>query len=86
MTWLFDASGNTMDVYDQEGNLVAADRVFGSNDPDNDNGSWSGDFPDEVLEVMDETAVAEFQASGITMYALQILRHAAFEKIEEGTP
>lgn len=78
MTWYFNPSNTTMDVYDHTGALVAQDREFG--------GAWSGDFPDKVLEVMDETAVEEFQANGITIYALQCLRHGAFELIEEGTP
>jgi hypothetical protein len=76
MTWYFDPEGSTMDVYDHTGTLVAESRAF--------NGVWS-DVPDEVLVVMDEEAVAAFQA-GDNQYVLQTLRHAAFELVEEGTP
>jgi len=76
MTWHFDPSGKTIDVYDHTGTQVASDRPF--------SGVWS-DIPGEVLAVMNEQAVAAFE-SGDTLYTLQTLRHAAFELVEEGTP
>lgn len=76
MTWLFDPSGTTMDVYDHEGTLVASDRSF--------SGRWTDPpgFPDEVLDVMQES----FQTGGPTAYNQQLLRDAALNNIEEGTP
>jgi len=76
VTWYFDPSGETVDVYDHEGSLVAEGKEF--------YGSWSG-VPDVVFTVMDEQAVEAFQ-NGDTMYVLQTLRHGAFELIEEGNP
>lgn len=76
MVWLFNSNGRSLDVYDHTGSQVATDRPF--------SGSWSR-FPDEVLEVMKEEAVAAFQA-GETQRVLRILADAAFEDIEEGTP
>lgn len=76
MTWYFDPTGTTMDVYDHEGALVAQDRSF--------SGRWSDPpgYPDEVLEVMRES----FQTGGPSAYNQALLRDAATENIEEGTP
>ena len=83
--WYFDPKETAMDVYDHTGSLIVEDRAFGTNDA-GDNGAWTGDYPDEVLAVMDEAFVAEVQANGLTTYAGQCLRHGAFELVEQGTP
>lgn len=76
MTWYFDPDGMTMDVYDHEGTLVAADRPF--------SGAWSTPpgYPPEVLEVMREA----FQTGGPTSYNQALLRDAATDNIQVGTP
>lgn len=74
MTWYFDPSGTTMDVYDHTGDRVATGREFG--------GSWSGDFPDEVLVVMRET----MKGNQPSAYNQTLLADAATENIEQGTP
>lgn len=72
--WYFDPNGETVDVYDHEGTLVAEARDFP--------GSWSGDFPDVVLEVMREN----YESGGPTSYNQAINRDAATENIEQGIP
>lgn len=76
MTWYFDPTDQTIDVYDHTGSIVADGRPI--------DGSWSR-FPDDVLEIMDLEAVAAFERNDMA-YVLQTLRHGAFELIEEGTP
>jgi len=78
MTWYCDPSGTTMDVFDHTGEQKASDREFG--------GSWTGDYPDDVLQVMQEVAVAEYQANGFGDYLMTVLRDAIFENIEMATP
>ena len=74
MTWYFDTSDTTMDVYDHTGALVAESREFG--------GSWSGDFPNEVLAVMRESMDGDQPSA----YNQALLSDAATENIEQGTP
>lgn len=76
MTWYFDPSGTTLDVYDHTGSKVASNREF--------SGVWSN-FPDEVLTVMQEEA-EDAVANNDTTRALYCVAYAAFEDIEEGTP
>jgi hypothetical protein len=78
MTWYCDASGATMDVHDHTGKKIATEREF--------SGSWAGDYPDEVLHVMEETAVAEYESNGFSDYLMAVLRDAIFQNIEMGTP
>lgn len=76
MTWFFDLSGETMDVYDHNGNLVQADIDIG--------GSWVGDYPNGVLELMADTANEEWEND--QPYARRCVTQAIREDIEEGTP
>lgn len=81
MTWYFDPSGRTIDVYDHTGSLVREDVEFG--------GSWEGDFPRNVLlDIMYQEAKASYNDAGgaVTQYVLLTLAEATFEQIEEGTP
>jgi hypothetical protein len=77
MTWYFAPSETTMDVYDHTGLQVATGREFG--------GVWSGDYPDEVLSVMQSEAEAAVSTGNVER-ALMIVSQAAFEDIEQGTP
>lgn len=74
MTCYFDPSGTTMDVYDHDGNLVAEDYDFG--------GSWSGEFPNEVLDLLYEARDGNSPSS----YNQELLFCLAGEQIEKGTP
>lgn len=74
MTCYFDPSGSTMDVYDHEGTLVVENFEFG--------GSWSGDFPREVLDVL----YANREGSQPSAYNQELLFCLAAEQIEMGTP
>jgi len=76
MTWNYETTETEIDVYDHTETLVAEDRAF--------SGAWS-DYPDEVLEVMQEEAEAALETGSIRR-ALRIVALAAFEDIEEGTP
>lgn len=76
MTWHYTVNGSTIDIYDRTGALVADDRAF--------SGSWS-DYPDVVLDVMSE-AYDEQAGQGNSRYRQDLLRDAALENIEEGTP
>lgn len=77
MTWYFNPSGTTVDVYDHTGTLVASGREF--------SGRWTDEPPQVVYDVMDEEAVSAYE-NGDTMRMLQCLRHGAFGLVEEGTP
>jgi hypothetical protein len=74
MTCYFDPSGTTVDVYDHEGNLVGESIEF--------SGSWSGDFPREVLDVLREA----MEGSKPSAYNQALLADMAGENIEQGTP
>lgn len=77
MTWYFDPSGETFDLYDHNGDLVAEGVVF--------SGSWTDECPQEVYEEIDKEAVKAYRNNN-TSRMLQCLRHGAFELIEEGIP
>lgn len=76
MTWFFDPSGNTIDVYDHEGTIVVEDRAF--------SGSWDDPpgYPQEVLTVMREAMEGDQPSA----YNQSLLADAATDNIEEGTP
>lgn len=74
MTWYFDPSGDTMDVYDHTGAKVASGREFG--------GGWNGDYPSEVLDVMYENLEGDQPSA----YNQSLIAAASCEQIEEGTP
>jgi hypothetical protein len=76
MTWYFDPSGTTVDIYDHTGALVAEDREF--------SGSWSDPpgYPQVVLEVMRES----MDGNQPSAYNQTLLADAATGNIEEGTP
>lgn len=74
MTWYFDPSGTTMDVYDHEGDLVAEEYEF--------SGSWTDGYPNEVLTVMRETMEGDQPSA----YNQSLLADAATGNIEQGTP
>lgn len=77
MTWYFDPSGTSLDVYDHDGVKVASGREFV--------GSWRGRFPSEVLTIMQEQAEAAI-ANSNNEYAIKTVLEMAGENIEEGTP
>ncbi len=74
MTCYFDPNGTTMDVYDHNGDLVADNYEFG--------GAWSGDFPNEVLDVLYNAR----DGSQPSAYNQELLFCLAAEQIEQGTP
>lgn len=63
-----------MDVYNHTGTLVAEDYEFG--------GSWSGEFPHEVLDVL----YSNRDGSSPSAYNQELLFCLAAEQIEMGTP
>lgn len=73
MTCYFDPSGTTMDVYDHEGAPVAEDYEFG--------GSWSGDYPNAVLDILYDA-----REDGRSSYNAELNACMAGEQIEMGTP
>jgi type II secretory pathway component PulF len=76
MTWLFDPSDETVDIYDHTGSLVDEGREFA--------GAWS-DYPDVVATVVTEE-VTQAIDTGNLPYALVAVADLAAENIEEGTP
>jgi hypothetical protein len=74
MTIYYDPDGVTMDVYDHEGTRIGSGVVFG--------GSWSGDFPDEVLDVAREA----MDGAQPSRYNQKLLADMASENIEQGQP
>lgn len=74
MTCFFDPSGTTMDVFDHQGDLVAEDVEFG--------GSWSGDYPNKVLDVLYDAR----DGDSLNSYNQELLFSLAGEQIEQGTP
>jgi len=76
MTWYFDAQGQTLDIYDHTGTLVAEGREF--------SGSWSG-YPAEVATVLNEEVVDAVSIGNIP-YAITAVSDLAAEDIEQGTP
>jgi hypothetical protein len=76
MTWWFDPTNQTIDIYDHTGALVAEGREF--------SGVWS-DYPDVVTTVGNEE-VAEAIDSADLPYALTATADLAAGNIEEGTP
>jgi hypothetical protein len=81
MTWYFDPSGTTFDLYDHTGTKVRKNVEFG--------GTWSGDFPRNAVfdEMYDVTQQSYADAGGVVdEYVLLVLAEALFEQIEEGTP
>lgn len=84
MTWHFDPTNQTADVYDHTDSVVATDVPVTSWTIDNDGNIQ--DPPTSVLQVMEDEIVAEFQANGTSNRFLQILRDAVFLNIQEGTP
>lgn len=80
MTWHFDPSGETFDLYDHTGNLVASDVPF--------SGSWS-DYPPEVTAKMREIWEGEVNLGNspvMSEYAGRLLMHMVEGDIEGGTP
>jgi len=76
MTWHFDPTGTTVDIYDHTGALVAVRLPFP--------GSWS-DVPDVVYEVMADEA-RKTAAAGDLEYAAAVFADGIADDIEEGTP
>jgi len=76
MTWYFDPSSDSIDVYDHTGALVAEGRAF--------SGAWSG-TPDMVYEVMADEA-RKAAAAGNLEYAAAVFADGIADDIEEGTP
>lgn len=74
MTCYFDPEGTTMDVYDHEGTLVGENVEFG--------GSWNGDFPRDVLDVLRDA----MEGSKPSAYNQDLLADMASENIKEGVP
>lgn len=74
MTCYFDPDGQAMDVYDHDGNLVAENYDF--------SGTWSGDFPREVFDVLR----GAMEGSKPSAYNQELLADMASENIKEGTP
>lgn len=74
MTCYFDPNGTTMDVYDHEGNLVGDNVEF--------NGSWSGDFPREVLDVLR----GAMEGTKPSAYNQVLLADMASENIKQAVP
>lgn len=80
MTWYFDPSGQTFDLYDHEGALILSDVPF--------DGTWSTPpgYPQEVLDEMNTLARNYYATNGWDGYLLSALADVWFEQIEEGTP
>ena len=76
MTWSFDPSGETVDIYDHTGSLVAEGREF--------SGVWS-DHPDVVATVALEAVTDAIDTADLP-YALTAVADLAAGNIEEGTP
>lgn len=75
MTWTWEIiDGTELRVYDHNDDLV--DTITSSA-----GFTWDG-YSNQVLEVMDQAAVDEFNTNGLTIYALQCLRHGSFDLIE----
>lgn len=64
-----------MEVYDHEGTLIAEGIEFG--------GTWAGDFPNEVFDVMYATLEANPAPS---RYNQMLIAHAAMDRITRGRP
>jgi hypothetical protein len=83
MTWYFDPSGTTMDVFDHTGAKVREDYEF--------SGAWSGQHPDAIPKIMREEAEANSNVGSgnapiATEYAVLTLLDWLAEDIEKGTP
>lgn len=76
MTWFFDPAGQTVDVYDHEGKLIADSRSF--------DGVWS-EHPDIVATVVAEEAREAINTADLP-YATAATADLATGNIEEGTP
>lgn len=76
MVWHFDPSGNTMDVYDHTGSLIAEDVTF--------SGSWNTPpgYPEEIIDVMRD----QFNPSSNPVYSLNLLFDLLIGDIRKGTP
>jgi len=76
MTWHFDPSGETVDVYDPDGNVVGEDLAF--------SGSWSGhpadDLRDDIAAHLVETGRQDTETA--LLWAFEWLAG----DVEEGTP
>ena len=83
MTWYFNISADKsqMDIYDHDGVLVSTIINDGSGYK-----TGKGGIMNDVLDVMLSEAQAEFQLNGFSPKVFKILRDAAFEQIEPGTP
>jgi hypothetical protein len=76
MTWYFDPSGTTMDVYDHTGAIVREGYEFG--------GGWTG-TPDIVYEIMADEA-RKAVGNGNIAYAAEVFADGIADNIEQGTP
>ena len=75
MSWTYSLADDrsTLEIYDHTDTLVIA--------IDNDGSGFQ--IKQEVLQAMEDAAIAEYQSNGYSPNLLQILRHAIFENIEE---
>lgn len=80
MTWYFDPSGATFDLYDHEGAQVATAVPF--------DGTWPNPpgYPQAVLDEMNGLARSYYAANGWDDYLLAAMADVWFGQIEEGTP
>ena len=75
MTWTYNLADdrNTLEIYDHTNTLVA--RL------DNDGSGFQ--IKEEILQTMEDAAMAEYQANGFSNNLMQILRDAIFENIDQ---
>lgn len=80
MTWYFDPTKETFDLYDHEGTLVASGVEF--------SGSWSDPpgYQQAVLDQMSTMARDYYATNGWDGYLLAAMADVWFGQIEEGTP
>jgi len=76
MTWYYNPSAETVDVYDHTGTLVRESVGFSS--------TWS-DVPEPVYDCMADAA-REAAAGGNLEYAAEVFGDAIADDIEEGQP
>lgn len=85
MTWYFDPTDTTMDVYDHTGTLVAEAVEFG--------GSWTGAYPTAIRDVMLDHAReqsnlgdANSESPAASAYTVETMLALLADDIERGTP
>lgn len=80
MTWHFDPSGDTFDLYDHTGAEVSSDIPLSGGWPD------PPGYPQEVLDEMNSLARDYYATNGWDSYLLAAMADVWFNQIEEGTP